>query len=233
MELKVNELPALGIYVKFRYTLSVGENKNSAMAFASGLFEKAKILTVGYEEKDKLGKPTHPHLHFHMLIDDKIANIRGRWKTICKVNEDDRKGNELYSLAEEKDVLDVNRFFRYVWKQGGRFKHCEKIGELNDFEPDVEMKCAMEEYTRSCQFNNDKVDRSTRANTYDKIVALFTEKPPISLIEVIDRIRDFYILEGLACNASTIAGYATTYSLSVGLLDKDAFSKKILSLVIL
>lgn len=230
MELKVNELPdPLGIYVKFRYTLDKNENKQTAMF--NTLFEKASIITIGYEEKDKLGKPTHPHLHYHMLIDDKIANIRGRLKTLFKANGEERSGNELYSLAEEKDVLDVNRFFRYVWKQGGRCKYHEKIDKLKDFDVAVEIKCAVEEYARSCQFNNDKVDRSTRANTYDKIVALLLDKPPVSIKEVVDRIRDFYIKEGLACNASTIAGYATTYSLAHGLLDPEAFSLKVLSLI--
>lgn len=231
MELQVNELPAqsLGIYVKFRYTLDKTENKQTSMF--NLLFEKASIITMGYEEKDKLGKPTHPHIHFHMLINDKIANIRGRLKTMFKTNGEERSGNELYSLAEEKDVLDVNRFFRYVWKQGGRLKGYERIKELKDFDVAVELKCAVEEYARSCQFNNDKVDRSVRANTYDKIVALLLDKPPTTIKEVIDRIRDFYIKEGLACNASTIAGYATTYSLGHGLLDPEAFSLKVLSLI--
>lgn len=231
MELIVNELPTkpLGIYVKFRYTLDKGENKKTCMF--NTLFEKASVLTVGYEENDKLGKPTHPHLHFHMLINDKIANIRGRLKTMFKANGEKRTGNELYSLAEEKDVMDINRFFRYVWKQGGRIKTHEKIDELNEFNVDVEIKCAQEEYARSCKFNNDKVDRSVRANTYDKIVALLLEKPPKTIKEVVDRIRDFYIAEGLACNVSTIAGYATTYSLSHGLLDPEAFSLKVLSLI--
>lgn len=232
MELTVNELvdqPSLGIYVKFRYTLGDGENKKSSMFYS--LFEKASIITVGYEEKDKLGKPTHPHLHYHMLIDDKIANIRGRLKTYFKANDESRSGNELYSLSQEKDVIDHNRFFRYVWKQGGRVRGIEKLGGLKDFNVDVEIKCAMEEYARSCQFNNDKLDRSTRANTYDKIVALLLDNPPTTIKQVIDRIRDFYIKEGLACNASTIAGYATTYSLGHGLMDPEAFSLKVLSLI--
>lgn len=229
---KVNELP-LGIFVKFRYTLAAGEDKvQSARAFRT-TFAKASIMTLGYEEKDKLGAPTHPHIHLHMLIDDKIANIRGRLKTLFKTDGEERKGNELYSLTEETDVLDVNRFFRYPWKQGGRLTCLERTVLLKDFDIEVEIKCAMEEYSRSCQFNNDKLERSTRANTYDKIKSIFVEKPPTSLKEVVDRIRDFYIQEGLACNASTMAGYATTYSLSVGLLDKELFSQKLLSLVIL
>lgn len=232
MELIVKEID-LGIYVKFRYTLEKDEKHISAITSFKTLFSNAKIMTIGFEEKDKLGSPTHPHIHFHMLIPDKIANIRGRLKTLFKLNEEKRKGNELYSLCEEKDVKDVNRFFRYPWKQGGRQTLLENLHGLVDFDVDVEMKCAMEEYSRSCQFNNDKVERSTRPNTYDKIKELFIEKPPLSLIEVIDRIRDFYILEGLACNPATIAGYATTYSLSTGLLDKELFSKKILSLVLL
>jgi len=231
MELTVNELPPIssGIYVKFRYTLGENENKNGSMFYT--LFDKASIITVGYEEKDKLGKPTHPHLHYHMLIDDKIPNIRGRLKTWFKGNEETRSGNELYSLSEEKDIIDVNRFFRYVWKQGGRVRGIEKLGALKDFDVAVEIKCAQEEYSRSCQFNNDKVDRSCRANTYDKIVALLLDKPPTSIKQVVDRIRDFYIKEGLACNASTIAGYATTYSLGHGLLDSEEFSQKVMKLI--
>jgi len=213
--------------------MDASENKLNAVTSFKTVFAHAKVMTIGYEEKDKLGNPTHPHIHMHMLIDDKIANIRGRLKTVFKTDGEARKGNELYSLAEEKDVLDVNRFFRYVWKQGGRIKKSEVLGDLIDFDPEIEIKCAIEEYSRSVQYNNDKVDRSCRANTYDKIKLLFIEKPPTSLRQVVDDIRDFYIKEGLACNASTIAGYATTYSLSVGLLNKDLFSEKIMSLVIL
>jgi len=238
MELVVNEVntvdelpeqPPLGIFVKFRYTLREKETPDARLF--SFLFDKASIITAGYEVKDKFGKPTHPHIHYHMLINDKIANIRGRLKTFFKAEDETRSGNELYSLAEEKDVKDLNRFFRYVWKQGGRARGVEKLKLLKHFDIDTEVKCAMEEYLRSCQFNNDKIDKSTRANTYDKIVALLLDNPPTTVKQVIDRIRDFYIKEGLACNASTIAGYATTYSLGHGLLDPEAFSLKVLSLI--
>ena len=229
MELLVSEIP-LGIYVKFRYTLSEGQSKHSSMF--NTIFEKATILTIGYEEKDKMGKPTHPHLHFHMLINDKIANIRPRLKRLFKLDQDEREGNSLYSLVEEKDVLDINRFFRYGWKQGGRIRNNEKIDLLKDFAVDVELKCAVEEYSRSCQFNNDKLDRSTRANTYDKIKALFLEKPPTTIKECVRRVREFYIRDGLACNASTMAGYVTTYSLANGLMDPELFDSKVLSLII-
>ena len=192
------------IYIKFRYTLQQGADRNNAISEANCmsalLFANASILTVGFEEKDSLGKPTHPHIHFHMLINDLIPNLRGRFKTLMKKNEEEREGNELYSLKQAADVIDANRFFRYPWKQGGRIKHCEKIENLSDFDIPVEIKCAQEEYSRTIQFNNDKVDRSTRANTYDKIVALFKADPPTSLGVIMPRIVNFYVSEGLACN---------------------------------
>jgi len=233
MELIINEItPSQGIYVKFRYTLAEDEKKEQVRYFNS-FFEKATIMTIGYEELDKCGKPALPHIHYHMFIDDKIANIRGRLKTLMKTNGEERKGNALYSLTEEKDVLDINRFFRYVYKEGGRITVGEKIKLLKDFDPAVEVKCSVEERQRSIQFNNDKVERSLRLNTYDKIKELFVAKPPVDLAEVISRITDFYIEEGLACNASTMSGYATTYGLSVGLIDKRVFNLKIMSLCML
>lgn len=227
MELIVNEIShPQGIYVKFRYTLDSGENKLNCLF--NTLFEKATIKTIGYEVLDKCGKPTLPHIHIHMFIDDKIANIRGRLKTLFKMNGEERKGNALYSLKEEKDVLDVNRFFRYPFKEGGRIKKGEKIDLLIDFNPDIETKCATEERLRSIQFNNDKVEKSLRLNTYDKIKEDLLTNPPITPLGVVGRITDLYIREELAANKKTMGGYATTYCLQKELIDKNAFNLSIL-----
>ena len=181
--------PAALHFVKFRYTFPPGSVPTQEFVekyvidTIERIFYKQNVqdITAGYEEMDKIGRPTHPHVHIHFSTLENPAKIRDRFrKHIKNHTTDDRKRCELYSMKEanEEDIEDQTRFFRYPLKQDhafndALFKHCA----IKTFAFDVatEKTVAHEEYRRIVEFSNRKTERAIRPSTYEKLEEYLTE----------------------------------------------------------
>ena len=227
-------------YIKFRYTLSARDlgdlprfNQYVVKKFLS--FFKATNVTIGLEKLNKLGEETHQHIHIHFMTEVKIGTIRTALGRFWTEEEDKRTGNQKYSLREELDVKDPNRFWRYAWKQGARqYNVYENLFGLEGFDPDVEMKCAQEEYKMIVEVNRHKMEKELdKTSTYSKIVEYLEGTKPQNLREVVSQTNDYYMKECSSMNANTIAGYVTNYAIQNKFIDKSKYDDKIYSMVLL
>jgi len=225
-------------YVKFRYTL-LPDHLDDIKSF-NGYFLrnylnifKAEYITIGLEKMNKLGEETHPHIHVHFTTDVKIGAIRTALSRFWQTDENDkRKGLAKYSLKEEEDVIEKNRFFRYAWKQSRDYPSLEKLPD--NFMISEELKCAQEEFQQLVLANRSKMEKTLdKSTTYSKLCVYLETVTPKDLGHLVSSVSEFYLKEGMAMNAATIAGYVTTYAINNGILEKDKFDKKILSLVML
>lgn len=115
-------------YYKFRYTFDTEVNETHYISCFDTIFIqrlKADKWTCGIEEMNSMGEKVSKHIHIHFTSTDKKGNIRARltryWKEQAKQEGIEYDGgNKLYSLKEEKNVDDYDRFFRYPLKQNGR-----------------------------------------------------------------------------------------------------------------
>lgn len=168
-------------FYKFRFTLPKDDDVNFSspernMYLHSYFFDPYDgvpyYATCGYETKNKFNEDTHPHLHMHIICKGKtIGAIRKALQRDFKGRGETRKGNVLYSLAEEEDVVDVNRFLRYVWKQGGRVT--KEGGFPERYPPDMnlemEIALAKEEQERMWEFNRKKQEQALKPSTKDML----------------------------------------------------------------
>lgn len=234
-------------YYKLRYTLAPWDLEDLESFYRNINYEwfaimRPELFTIGLEDKNMFGEPTHPHIHIHFTSDKKIKNIRDclvkLWRSDVREN---RQRASLYSLVEEADVKNDNYFFRYVYKQGGMVKHAWrdttycKIKAIPGFDVAQEQLLAMEQYSQVVEVNNKKREKQTQKDsTFDRICVFleaYPGEPASDEADICLRIAEFYVQEGLACNTSTMAGYAVTYCVKVGILDKSYLVKKMMALI--
>lgn len=204
---------------KFRYTLAESQVERWEAAYqpvlneivgylTDNIHEEFSLVTMGYENLNKLSQPTHPHLHIHFRCELTVGTLRKRFQR--RYNLDSRKGNPLYCLSHEEDVQDEQRFFRYPWKQGGRIKRLEKIP--TEWDTKVMLACAAEEQHKQWDLNKKAEEKRNQPSTKDK------------LFEYLDAIREelkdeksiflkvceYYNQEEKSANMATIKGYIQT-----------------------
>jgi hypothetical protein len=233
-------------HIKFRYTFNfpgdlfqdMDESGLTTMIpeIVSTFIEKmdAVYVTCGIEDLDKFGEKTHPHLHIHCITPKKVDAIRKAMTKIFKDMDESRKGNCLYGLSQVKDILDQNRLLRYPFKQGRRgLGDVSCIQHLNKLPPDfnyvVERECAIEEWERLVVINRQKREKSLNPNTFEKF-EMFMEKNSYVPVDVLDCCRyldRFYMQEKSSMNRKTMAGYAVTYSRTLGLITEDENARAI------
>lgn len=208
-------------FYKFRYTLSedLGDNYRQIMYLQSLLLPEdgEYVATGGFEKLNKFNEPTHAHIHIHFGCKSRtLGGMRKALQREFKNRGETRKGNALYSLTEESDVIDVNRFLRYCWKQGGRITDSTGLLEKlpKDIDIDLETKLAKEEQERMWEFNRKKQDESMRPNTKDKLFeyldGLHKKAPFLCKRSILIKIMEYYNQEEKSANKSTIIGYLQT-----------------------
>lgn len=213
-------------FYKFRYTFKVDENPRSKFHLLGLLIGDTDeyYASAGIEKLNKLNETTHTHIHIHFALKNgrTLGAIRKAFQRFRGSDDETRKGNELYSLVEEPDVKEMNRFFRYAWKQGGR------VGKDNGFreklpvglEVELEIALAIEEQKRMWEFNIKKRDTSLKPNTKDKLFEFlntkFEDKKP-SELELLTAICDYYNGEDKSANQSTCMGFLQTAMWKFGL----------------
>lgn len=220
------------IYVKFRYNFRDSElGEANAMPKIVELLgvinmdqrshqERVKFMTMGVERLDKYGEDHRKHIHIHMLINDKVASLRKRLQRFFASEEETRKGNCLYALSCEEDVIDADRFFRYVFKQwyienspleNSYMKNYWKLPPGFDFF--FQSKLAYDEWQRDVAFNKKKKDLDNRPSTKDKLFAYLDGLDSTILSSrkmILIEILKYYDTNEMSANQSTIMGYLNT-----------------------
>lgn len=222
-------------YIKFRWTLEEGiveEDTNIKLIMQrfkqSGVIDpdNTVFFICGFENKDKFGKPTHPHIHMHFTSGEEPKFIRDRFRKWIKTHTAQKqKRCELYSL-KEIDCEDVNRFLRYPMKQLNPLNvavwdtFSDWINYPDDFDPIIEGQKANDEWVSAVEHNNKALEKHLRPTTFDKIEdyleALNLENPSEDLI--CEKIVEYYKENKLSANFSTMMGYCNTYRLTHGLM---------------
>lgn len=226
---------------KFRYTFPQGTkvDEDSVPVICQKIDEfravfAADYISVGIEELDKFGEQTHLHVHIHFISKKKIDAIRKAVVKVMKSDGEEREGNELYSLKEPKDILSVNRLMRYPFKQSRRglgYLECFENVLPPDFNLDVQIECACEEWERLVQVNRLKRERSLNPNTFEKFEAYMEDKTYSSLADIAGHIDDFYLKEKMSMNLSTMGGYIRTFARSKNIITKEQQISKLLEFV--
>lgn len=233
-------------YVKFRYSLP--EHTHDWHEICETLvpvFRVHNICTAGYENKNKMGADTHPHIHIHFNTKDSVKNIRARFKTWLKNRNDGRtedgnagSENKVYAMGTPKEnegLRSIERFARYPWKQGNRipFKG-EKVPEDWDAE---EIKFQIERASAEYALNAEnrlkaakKAEEKAANSTFAKIAKSCEESEPKTFGAVIEVAIDVYVRHEIAMNLQTMTGYCLTYAVGKGMIPKSAICKKIYSI---
>lgn len=240
-------------FYKFRFTFGSDiqdeENKSvlrhkigSAMEYGIGdeIKKYAIHYVMGVESLNKLGEPAKFHFHIHFTSDAKIGAIRKNLQRYFSSVEEGRKGNDLYSLQQEKDVKDIDRFFRYPLKQISD-KITQRQKDRVDWNLDLatdeleyielQRKLAYEEWNKECQRNRMKMDKVLdKESTFDKLCKYLEDKETQDVECIIKHILEFYKENGLSMNLNTIRGYALTYCVKKDLIPIEALVSKIFPL---
>lgn len=236
-------------YVKFRYTLPKTFQMSTMSEFVSELvkvFRTKSICVAGYEDKNKSGMETHPHIHIHFDTEDAVKNIRERFKTFLKKKEDFRleeTGNsgtqaKVYAMGKPKDeegLLSESRFRRYVWKQGGRIRfNGEKVGNLDEEDIEIEIERARAEYDLNCENRKkalEKAEAKASNSTYAKIEKACENTKLRSFEDICSVALDVAVENEIAVNFSTLTGYCITYALKHKMINRRSCISKMTDLV--
>ena len=173
------------------------------------------FMTVGFEELNEFGEPAKPHIHIHFQSDKTVGAIRKAIQRHTYYKDSNIKGNLLYSLAEEKDVKDIHRFYRYAWKQGGRKKYLEILPpDMIDIQNEQEA-CAKEEYAQLVERNLAYREKSKNPTNFDKLMEYLEEvyKPEWDDVEILLTMIEYYAEKGTSLNKNTLLGYLNTFKI--------------------
>ena len=223
-------------FIKFRFTLPPDFCEGARHTFIRIGLQRyltvfaARVIVSGYETQDSEGKPTAPHIHCHFETSKNIETIRKALTRMWKEDGEMRTRASLYCLKEEKDVQDMNFFFRYPLKQCGENYFHAFNKYPTDFNVEQQLHDANEHWKMSCEVNCQKrKSLENRQSTYDKLVLYLESKTCDTTNDVVSHAFDFYLQEKHAMNCATIHGYCLTYSCAAGLVSKDIVLNKIKS----
>lgn len=186
---------------------------------------RVTYFTAGYEEQDKCGEPTNPHIHLHFESVKQIGTLRKSFQRLfgkeLKEFTVGRKGNNLYSLTLEDDVKDRDRFFRYPLKQNSKHKFHAYLQKQTlpfappDFDRELQQIVANDEWNRDIDFNLEKrrkLENTTKRKDelFDYLELRFENSHSPSRRELLLAIIEYYAQEKLSANRATIMGYFQT-----------------------
>lgn len=160
-------------FVKFRYDFV--DDEQHPYAVMHRLFKEFPTGILGIEKYNKYGETIKRHMHLHFVTSEKIETIRRRFLRSAVEGQRD-----CYSLKEEKDVEDINRFFRYPLKQiENQFVYeYSRIPIPDDFDMELQRHLANEEWERGKQIlTKQRVKADSRQSTYEKILDKLEENP--------------------------------------------------------
>lgn len=200
--------------IKFRFTPYTEEfDYNSECQFINEFvgIVQPEFMTCGFEKLNNLGEPYKPHYHIHIATKKTVGAIRKLFYKTNYYKEAPAKSNALYSLVEEDDVRDLDRFFRYAFKQGGRIPFRESLPP--NFDLKSQLLCAREEYDSLVKFKQAKREKLLSPTTCDKIMEYLEglEVKPINDIDILEQMILYYAERGSSANRQTLIGFMNTY----------------------
>lgn len=201
-------------FIKFRWTLYDEQSYQSICSWVKTDFSPI-FMTMGLESLNEFGEPAKPHVHIHFITDKSVGAIRKAIQRHPFYKDSNIKGNLLYSLAEEKDVKDICRFFRYAWKQGGRKTYLEILPpEMIDIVSEQEA-CAKEEYAQLVERNLAYREKQKNPTNFDKLMEYMEEvyKPEWDDIQILANMIEYYAEKGTSINQNTLVGYLNTFKI--------------------
>lgn len=227
--------------VKFRYTFPKGTTlSEESMPFINQMCRAFVDMfqypygSMGIEDLDKFGEKTHLHIHIHCITYKSIDALRKAFKKLVKDYDEKREGNELYSLKECKDILHMKRFLRYPFKQSRRgLGYVEAFPNVftSDFDLETQIECACEEWERLVEINRLKREKSLNPNTFEKFEIYMEDKTYNNLADIAGHIDEFYLVEKMSMNLSTMGGYIRTFARSKNIITKEQQVNKLLEFV--
>jgi len=213
-------------FLKFRYTfnegISLAEQMSASVTCLGLLTDNAVMRSVGIERLNNLGRPAQPHVHIFFATTTKIGALRKAFtRSDLYKNSNGRKANSLYSLTEEDDVKDENRFFRYVFKENRDFPmKYQKLPESFNFE--IEAACAKEERELQIERNLKSEAKNLAPSTKDKLFeyldGLNEQSKFTTKLQILMKIIEYYTSEEKSLNHSTTMGFLNTALIRYGIL---------------
>jgi hypothetical protein len=164
---------------------------------------------------NKYGEPTKPHYHF-VFEDDSGISKDGIRKQIIRHSEKlghKLRGNAMYSLGQDDEVEDINRWLRYCHKQ---MKEKDKLLKWNKFPLgfsfEEQRKLANEEFKRTSANLVKSREKSVQKETFfEKIKTYLDLKQLKDKKSIFIGITQYYIDNNKPVNVSTIDGYTIAY----------------------
>jgi len=228
--------------VKFRYTFPLGTTiSEESMPFINDLVNKFidmldfRYGSIGIENMDRFGDITHLHVHIHCITSKSIDSLRKAFKVIVDKYGEKRKGKEVYSCKPPgEDLRCMNRFLRYPFKQTrrglGYFSSHPNLFPP-EFNLEIQMECAIEEWERLIEVNRMKREKALNPNTFEKFETYMEDKTYKSLADIAGHIDEFYLVEKMSMNLSTMGGYIRTFARSKNIITKEQQVQKLLEFV--
>jgi len=182
--------------------------------------------TVGVETLNALGARIKPHLHYHFETFEKPDTIRARVKRAYP----DRK--RFYTLKEEQDVIDRDRFYRYCHKQIEPINldvHLESYRRVklpDNYDVVLQNQLAFEEWTKSRDIMTEKnKENLSRLTVYEKILILIkSDNPELTTVSQCKLyVLDYYTRHNIPPQKQKIIDMAMGISLSRGIITQAQY----------
>lgn len=193
---------------------------------------------IGIENMNKYGDVIKTHLHYNFQTTEKPDTIRKRIMRAFK------RPKGWYSLAQETDVLDMDRFFRYPTKQYEEYVFPKFQTELNgvritlprsrfplpaDFDMVLQNKLAYEEWVQKRDFLRASRDKQHgKKSTFEKIMEEINAKNTTFTgeYEIYMYLLDYYEAHNLVVERFKIRNMIDTIALRTGLIDRRVFFER-------
>lgn len=169
-----------GVFAKFRFDFC--DDNEHPYSILSQLFPTGEypMGVLGIETQNARGTQIKRHMHYHFITTENIETIRRRFTRSYPHFK--KRGRGFYSLHQEKDVRDVNHFFRYPLKQIEpiNFKYnFDRIRLPDEFDIKLQNLLAYEEWSKSREILTKKENqRDSRLSVYEKILDIVQKTSP-------------------------------------------------------
>lgn len=213
-------------YAKFRFDFTDDTQHPYQILNYMG-FKTYPSGILGVESQNAQGALIKRHLHFHFITDENVESIRRRFSR--NYPDFKKRGRGWYSLTEEKDVRDVNHFFRYCVKQQEpiTFKYeFSRIPLPEDFDLKLQNLLAYEEWSKGKEIMTKKAKENlSRLSVYEKILDIIQKTSPnlFALRDIKLYVLDYFLENNIPPNKNKIIDIANGVAITLGVISKEQF----------
>lgn len=178
-----------------------------------------------YEKTNKYCEPTHPHFHFNFaLLGKKKETVRTQFLRICD-NELGRhpKGNTQYALQCLPEPDDIDRWWRYIFKENHIPKLVSKFFSETEIQEMVLL--SKDEKNRAAKYHlakrDTKEERSSMFTRYSVIIK--KQNMIMNYKNVWLAFLKLYMENDNAINPRTLQGYTHLFLLKEKIITPDDY----------